>query len=345
MSRRASPRARTIRIAPTVPCVPVDRGGAPVPRSYPPDAGPVTGETAPARAWKVDRSVAQGRPGGPPSRPPTTGGRGARAGGRRGGLLLAVAAFAVYSATQVDRYYDHFVWQAAAFLEGQAAIRYPVARTAERSRQRVLPGRPADRTDGRRRARPDPVPAAAGARARAVRRRSGASTTDDQAIFTILAAVDVAICWWMLGRLRSAPVVRAATTVFFAFGTVFWYTAQLTTTWYQAHIVAVGLAMLAVGLARSGTIRPPTTTPDGRRRRPGVPRQRRRGASAASRSIARQFAVGLLVRAGLHGPPDGRLRRPVLPARRARRQLGRRGWSAGLGAAIPVVALLAVQRR
>ena len=42
------------------------------------------------------------------------------------GVLLALAALAIYSATRVDRYYDHFVWQAAAFLEGQAAIRYPV---------------------------------------------------------------------------------------------------------------------------------------------------------------------------------------------------------------------------
>ena len=43
MSRRASPSARTTRTAPTAPCVPVDRDGAAVPRSVPPDAGPVTG--------------------------------------------------------------------------------------------------------------------------------------------------------------------------------------------------------------------------------------------------------------------------------------------------------------
>ena len=73
--------------------------------------------------------------------------------------------------------------------------------------------------------------------------------TDDQAIFTILAAVDVAICWWALGRLPVRPTVRLGTTIFFAFGTVFWYTAQVTTTWYQAHIVAVGLTLLAVGIA------------------------------------------------------------------------------------------------
>ena len=39
-----------------------------------------------------------------------------------------------------------------------------------------------------------------------------------------LAAVDVALCWWMLGRLPVGSAVRLATTIFFAFGTVFWYT-------------------------------------------------------------------------------------------------------------------------
>ena len=53
--------------------------------------------------------------------------------------------------------------------------------------------------------------------------------TDDQTIFTILAAVDVALCWWMLGRLPVRPRSALGTTVFFAFGTVFWYTAQLAT--------------------------------------------------------------------------------------------------------------------
>jgi HD-GYP domain-containing protein (c-di-GMP phosphodiesterase class II) len=33
---------------------------------------------------------------------------------------------AIYLATRTDRYYDHFVRQAVAFLEGHAAIRYPV---------------------------------------------------------------------------------------------------------------------------------------------------------------------------------------------------------------------------
>ena len=165
-----------------------------------------------------------------------------------GGVAVAVAAFAIYRLTFVERYYDHFVWQASAFLEGQAGIRYPVLNTAERFGnyffQDVLP---IGRVGGSERALIPfpPLPAillvpfvaAFGLRA------------DDQLIFTVLAAVDVALCWWMIGRLGVSTVVRAGTTILFAFGTVFWYTAQNTTTWYQAHIVAVGLTMVAVGMA------------------------------------------------------------------------------------------------
>ena len=72
---------------------------------------------------------------------------------------------------------------------------------------------------------------------------------NDQVVFLVLAAIDVALCWWAIGRLPVGFAVRLATTVFFAFGTVFWYTAQIATTWYQAHIVAVGLTFLAIGIA------------------------------------------------------------------------------------------------
>ena len=85
--------------------------------------------------------------------------------------------------------------------------------------------------------------------------------TDDQRSSRSSPRIDVALCWWALGRLPVAPAVRLATTIFFAFGTVFWYTAQLGTTWYQAHIVAVGLIFLAIGRgARRRSRRRPRTT-------------------------------------------------------------------------------------
>ena len=42
------------------------------------------------------------------------------------GVGFVLLALAVYTrGNLLDRSYDHFVWQAAAFLEGQVAIRYP----------------------------------------------------------------------------------------------------------------------------------------------------------------------------------------------------------------------------
>ena len=233
-----------------------------------------------------------------------------------GGLALAVAAFAVYRVTFVERYYDHFVWQASAFLEGQAGIRYPVLNDADRFGnyffQDVLP---IGRAGGSERALIPfpPLPAvllipfvaAFGLRA------------DDQLIFTAVAAVDVALCWWMIGRLGVSTLVRAAVTVFFAFGTVFWYTAQNTTTWYQAHIVAVGLTLGAVGLALGA---------DDRTRPPSAARSAALGLVAGLSTLARLTTVLGLPFFLLVGPGRDAVRRVVAVA---------------AGAAIPVAALIA----
>ena len=233
-----------------------------------------------------------------------------------GGLALAVAAFAVYRSTFVERYYDHFVWQASAFLEGQAGIRYPVLNDAERFGnyffQDVLP---IGRASGSERALIPfpPLPAvllmpfvaAFGLRA------------DDQLIFTAVAAVDVALCWWMIGRLGVSTLVRAAVTVFFAFGTVFWYTAQNTTTWYQAHILAVGITLGAVGLALGAH---DGTSPPSAARSAGL------GLVAGLSTLARLTTVLGLPFFLLVGPGRDALRRVAAVA---------------VGAAIPVAALIA----
>jgi hypothetical protein len=195
----------------------------------------------------VDLSVAQGRS----TEPRAAGGAEATIDRRLAlatGVLLALAAAAIYLLTRVDRFYDHFVWQAAAFLEGQAAIRYPVEAAGSSIGnwffQDVLP---IETSDGVRRGLLPfpPLPALLVVPFVAV----WGIATDDQTLFTLLAALDVALCWWMLGGLRIGPVVRLGTTLFFAFGTVFWYAAEVATTWYQAHIVAVGLTLVAIGLA------------------------------------------------------------------------------------------------
>jgi hypothetical protein len=240
-----------------------------------------------------------------------------------GGVALAVAAFAVYRLTFVERYYDHFVWQASAFLEGQAGIRYPMLDTAERFGnylfQDVLP---IGRVAGSERALIPfpPLPAvvlvpfvaAFGLQA------------DDQLIFTILAALDVALCWWMIGRLGVSTMVRASVTVFFAFGTVFWYTAQNTTTWYQAHIVAVCVTMLAVGLALGAD-------PDARR--DGVP--------ARSTGRLRSASVGLLAGLASTARLTSILALPFFLLVGQGRDWRRRAIGVVLGAAIPLTALVA----
>jgi hypothetical protein len=281
----------------------------------------------------VDRSVAQGRPDNAAATPQT----GPRADPRRDrrlsivvGCLLAVIALGIYLVTRADRFYDHFVWQAAAFLEGQAAIRYPVAGTAgsigNAFFQDVLP---VVSSDGVPRALIPfpPLPALILVPFVAM----WGLPTDDQTIFTLLAAIDVAICWWLLGRLRLEPVVRLATVLFFAFGTVFWYTAQLATTWYQAHIVAVGLTLLAVGLALGAD---PTAQDD----EPGVDQQREHHPLAID---PRQFAIGLLFGLAATARLTILVAAPFFILVGAGGTWWRRSWSAGLGAAIPVAALLA----
>jgi hypothetical protein len=278
----------------------------------------------------VDPSVAQGRPS-DPERDLAANDPATIAVAVAVGALLAVAAFLVYRLTYVDRYYDHFVWQAAAFLEGHAAIRYPVATTAERIGnwffQDVLPIGRVEGVDRGLIPFP-PLPALVLVPFVAF----FGFATDEQLLFTVLAAIDVALCWWMVGRLRVSAVVRLGTTVFFAFGTAFWYTAQNTTTWYQAHIVAVGLTMLAVGLALSGDGARHVAvgrSDDGRRDIPlrGIDR--------------RAFAIGLLFGLAATARLTVILAAPFFMLVGPGGSWGRRSWSVGIGAAIPVVALLA----
>jgi hypothetical protein len=133
--------------------------------------------------------------------------------------------------------------------------------------------------------------------------------------------------------------------VFFAFGTVFWFTAQVTTTWYQAHIVAVGLTLLAVGIA-VGADR--METQDGRVVGDGVragpaqpadraPRPRLRELLYVDR---RQFVAGLLFGLACTARLTVVFAAPFLALVGSGGSWQRRGWSAGLGAALPILLLV-----
>jgi hypothetical protein len=150
--------------------------------------------------------------------------------------------------------------------------------------------------------------------------------------------------------------VRLATTILFAFGTVFWFTAQVATTWYQAHIVAVGLTFLAIGLALGADRDPAAEAISGDARTPGrsagrdggrapaaPPRARTpSGGRAAPFAIdRRQFAAGLLFGLACTARLSIVFGAPFFAFVGGGSGWRGRAWSAGLGAALPLVGLLA----
>ncbi len=168
------------------------------------------------------------------------------------GLGLVVLSLVIYTFSNHDRnnFYNHFVWQASAWLDGQAAIPYPVvgsdASPGNDYFQDVLPVEPPTSTGPGRALIPfPPLPAVVLLPFVAI----WGLWTNAQLVATVIGALDVGIAYWMLGRLPLRPSVRLASTVFLAFGTVLWYAAELGTTWFFAHVVAVGLTLLAIGIA------------------------------------------------------------------------------------------------
>jgi len=164
------------------------------------------------------------------------------------GSALVALALVVFTVSHPNRFYNHFEWQALAFLEGQTAIRYPVAATATSPGndffQDVLPVVTSDGVE--RGVVPfPPLPAVVLMPFVAI----WGLAANGQLVFAIIGAIDVGLAWWVLGRLPIRTWVRLATTVFLGFGTVLWYAAQIGTTWYQAHVLAVGLALAAIGVA------------------------------------------------------------------------------------------------
>jgi hypothetical protein len=163
------------------------------------------------------------------------------------GALLVGIALAAYWLPGSVRYYNHFVWQAIAFLHGRAAITWPVP--GNDYFQDVLPVRDANgNLTGYGLLPFPPLPAIVLMPVVAI----WGLATDERAVSVVIGAIDVGLCWWALGKLSVGRLVRLAVTVFFGFGTVAWYAAGLGTTWFLAHVVALAPAFLAVGVALSG---------------------------------------------------------------------------------------------
>ena len=157
------------------------------------------------------------------------------------GIGLVVLCLVVYYLSQPNRTnpYLHFVLQAQSWLEGKTAIPTP-------GYQDVMPTYNADGTPTGYGIIPfPPLPAWVLLPFVSIWHMA----TNEQLLATVFSAIDVGIGYWMLGFLRISRNVRVLTALFFGLGTVLWYTAAIGSTWFWAHVVAVGCLLLSVGLA------------------------------------------------------------------------------------------------
>jgi hypothetical protein len=259
------------------------------------------------------------------------------------GAGLVGLALAAYWLPGSDRYYNHFVWQAMAFLDGRAAIDWPVnAGGFPRGNDwmqdvyplRVLTGDPT--ATGALLPFP-PLPAIVLVPFVAI----WGLATDIRAVSVLLGAVDVGLAWWALGRLTLSRRVRVATTVFFGLGTVFWYAAQLGTTWFFAHVVAVLFALLAIGVALGAD----PGADDEAETAPSPSGLVANGVAAMRRPLElidrQQLLAGLLFGIACTARLTVVFGAPFFMLVGGGSSWLRRSASAGLGAAIPVLLLLA----
>lgn len=257
------------------------------------------------------------------------------------GLVVVLAALVVYLASNPyrDNLYNHFAWQAEAFLRGEVAIEYPVPSTStEPGNWYFLDVYPISPT--RALVPFPPLPALVLLPFVAAFGRG----VDQEAIAIGVSALAVGAAWWMLGRLGVRIAARLLATVFFAVGTVLWWTASVGSTWYFAHSVALVPGFLAVGIAVGGDPRAATGSSDdgsvhthdeGRDVEPSP--RRRLALSLDGRQLAAGFLLGLAATARLpmiFGTPF-----LVLVGSGGTWQ--RRAISAAVGAAIPILALIA----
>ncbi len=196
---------------------------------------------------KVERSIAEG-PVAAPLQPQAPG----RFATLVVGLALTMAALALYALSNPEHFnlYNHFVWQADAFLHGRAWFPYPVHGDAGQPSnwyfQDVYPLTDASGAPTGRVLIPfPPLPAVVLLPFVA----AYGLLTDQEAIAIAIAAVGVGMAWWSLGGLRVGLRIRALATGVFATGTVWWWAAAVGSTWYLAHLVAVVPALAAVGVA------------------------------------------------------------------------------------------------
>lgn len=168
------------------------------------------------------------------------------------GLFFVTLALGIYVFSNPARigWYDHFVWQADAFLHGRFVIAYPVLdgpfTNGYLNDVMPLPSVPGSPSYG---LLPfPPLPAVMLMPFVAI----FGLATDAQLFGAVLGAINVALAWRMTSRLTDNRAAAFLGTLFFAFGTAHWYSAMLSTTWFLAHVVAATFLLLSITLALDG---------------------------------------------------------------------------------------------
>jgi hypothetical protein len=262
------------------------------------------------------------------------------------GLVIVLGALALYWLSNPDHFnvYNHFVWQADAFLHGRAWIPYPVPPTADLPEnwylQDLFPIDAEGTGYGRALLPFPPLPAIVLLPFVA----AYGFATDQEAIAVALGGLGVGLAWWMLGGLRLRLAVRAIAVGIFATGTVWWWAASVGSTWYLAHLVAVNVALVAVGVALRHDGAAPVSPAWDDEEEPGppvLPHRRIDRVVAAVWPLDRsQVLVGLLLGIAVTARLPMIFAAPLFMAVGGGGTVARRTASAAVGGVLPVAALL-----
>ena len=148
-------------------------------------------------------------------------------------LLIVGIVFAIYficNSTPLQ-WYKHYVYQSQAFLEGRADLQgFP-----EYYQDLVS-------HEGKYYLASPPAPAVLLLPAVAI----WGVDTDQIRISMFIGAINVALVWILLGRLKINGIKRWLLTILFGFGTVHWEVATHGTTWFFAEIAAVLFLLLSL---------------------------------------------------------------------------------------------------
>ncbi|HEY8199705.1 MAG TPA: hypothetical protein VIF44_08015 [Candidatus Limnocylindrales bacterium] len=232
-----------------------------------------------------------------------------------GFAVLGVVVY-VFSNPERQNIYDHFVWQADAYLQGRAWIPWPLTDGEFQNGyfQDVYPI-----GEGRALVPFPPLPAIVLLPAVA----AFGLATDAALVAAVLGGLNVGLAYRMVWRLTTAPLVAILATLFYGFGTVAWYAAMLGSTWFFAHVVASTFLLLAITAALDA--------------------ERRTAALGTSIPLIdrRQVLAGLSLGLSATARLTTILAAPFFALVGGGGSILRRSLSAGIGAAIPVLLLLA----